>query len=128
MLNTCCLFFIGLLGAMFWALDLDDFKGSQCGEGKYPLLTAVTRALEGGVLPPTKPPRSSTMPPRPSTRPPRPSTRPPRPSTMPPRPSTRPPKPGSCHSVPPYESESTDAWCVANCAMGYCPPTHCKCD
>jgi len=23
-----------LLGAMFWTLDLDDFKGSFCGQGK----------------------------------------------------------------------------------------------
>ena len=32
---------------MFWALDLDDFNGSQCGEGTYPLLKAVNRALTG---------------------------------------------------------------------------------
>ncbi|KAJ7377108.1 hypothetical protein OS493_030702 [Desmophyllum pertusum] len=65
-----------LLGAMFWALDLDDFKGSFCGEGRYPLMNAVKQALGGGTgpvptakpptteggggpLPPTKPP---TMP------------------------------------------------------------------
>ena len=109
---------------MFWALDLDDFAGSQCGEGNYPLLTAVTRALEGGVVPP----RPSTMPPRPSTMPPQPSTEPPQPSTKPPLPSTRPPNPSGCYSIPPYQSEAYDAWCVANCAAGYCPSTHCKCD
>ena len=108
---------------MFWALDLDDFKGSQCGEGPYPLMTAVTRALAGGVLPPRP-----TRPPRPSTMRPRPSSRPPRPSTMPPSPSTRPPNPGSCHSIPPFQNESNDRWCVANCAVGYCPASHCKCD
>lgn len=28
-------------GFMFWSLDLDDFKGSYCNCGKYPLLTAA---------------------------------------------------------------------------------------
>ncbi|XP_059479869.1 probable chitinase 10 [Neocloeon triangulifer] len=32
---------MGLGGSMIWALDLDDFKGTACGQGKYPLLTAI---------------------------------------------------------------------------------------
>jgi hypothetical protein len=26
---------------MFWALDLDDFSGTACNLGPYPLITAV---------------------------------------------------------------------------------------
>ena len=33
----------GLMGAMFWALDLDDFSGNQCGQGQYPLINAVKK-------------------------------------------------------------------------------------
>ena len=32
-------------GAMFWALDLDDFSGSFCGLGKYPLINSVKNQL-----------------------------------------------------------------------------------
>ena len=35
----------GLGGVMLWCLDLDDFKGSQCGDGKYPLIGPVVKAL-----------------------------------------------------------------------------------
>ena len=37
----------GLKGAMFWSMDLDDFTGSHCGQGKYPLINAVKKELEG---------------------------------------------------------------------------------
>lgn len=41
-------------GAMFWALDFDDFNGQFCNQGKYPLVNAVKNALKGsgGFNPP----------------------------------------------------------------------------
>jgi len=36
----------GLKGAMFWALDLDDFTGNYCGEGRYPLMNSVKDELQ----------------------------------------------------------------------------------
>jgi chitinase len=35
-------------GAMFWALDLDDFDGKFCGKGKYPLINFVKNELNSG--------------------------------------------------------------------------------
>ncbi len=34
-------------GVMFWSLDTDDFKGEFCGQGKYPLIKSVLKALSG---------------------------------------------------------------------------------
>lgn len=50
-----------LLGAMFWAIDLDDFT-NVCGQGKYPLINAVKNALGGGG---TTAPPNTTSPPSP---------------------------------------------------------------
>ena len=39
----------GLGGFMIWSLDLDDFSGT-CGQGNYPLLTAINQALTGSIM------------------------------------------------------------------------------
>ena len=40
---------------MVWALDLDDFNGKQCGQGKYPLLKAIIDRLGGPPITSAKP-------------------------------------------------------------------------
>ena len=120
---------LGLAGAMFWALPLDDFKGKFCGQGEYPLINAVKKYLGNYVPPPPHtqaPTNSPTGPVNPTTNGPEPPTDvPTRPATNPP---TNPPG-GSCVAVPPWDQNpAMHAWCVANCAAGHCPASHCKCN
>lgn len=71
---------------MFWALDLDDFSGTACNQGPYPLITAVKDVLltddKLAVTPnPTVPTRQpSTKPTVPTTQP---STKPTVPTPLP---------------------------------------------
>ncbi|WAR04010.1 CHIT1-like protein [Mya arenaria] len=36
----------GLAGTMFWSLEVDDFKGTYCNAGQFPLLTAVYDTIQ----------------------------------------------------------------------------------
>jgi len=35
-----------LAGAMIWSMDLDDFSGAFCGEGKFPLLATIKKTFD----------------------------------------------------------------------------------
>ncbi|XP_050811824.1 chitotriosidase-1-like isoform X1 [Gopherus flavomarginatus] len=55
-------------GAMVWAIDLDDFSDSFCGQGKYPLLQTLKKELRCGLVqtmpvPETTTTSSTTSPP-----------------------------------------------------------------
>ncbi|XP_074537329.1 acidic mammalian chitinase-like [Halichoeres trimaculatus] len=39
-------------GAFVWALDLDDFAGAFCGQGKYPLINHLRHLLNSDLPPP----------------------------------------------------------------------------
>ena len=41
----------GFGGWFFWDTSFDDFEGSQCGQGKYPLLRAAVAAGSNQLLP-----------------------------------------------------------------------------
>jgi len=51
---------MNLGGSMFWALDLDDFNGKSCDQGKYPLITTA-RDIMNGKKPPTRPPTTKPV-------------------------------------------------------------------
>ncbi|CAL1543753.1 unnamed protein product [Lymnaea stagnalis] len=47
-------------GVMLWSLDLDDFTGSYCGEGRFPLLSAISRTVLSLASPDPSSPEDST--------------------------------------------------------------------
>jgi chitinase len=55
----------GYGGWMTWNMDLDDFTGTHCGNGLYPLHKAINLALTGEV--PTESPTTATTQPAPTT-------------------------------------------------------------
>ncbi|CAF2630318.1 unnamed protein product [Rotaria sp. Silwood2] len=48
-------------GAMFWAMDLDDFRGEKCGEGKFPLINTA-KDIVNGKAPSTRSTTTRTTP------------------------------------------------------------------
>ncbi|CAF3765968.1 unnamed protein product [Rotaria magnacalcarata] len=48
-------------GAMFWAMDLDDFRGNKCDEGKFPLINTAKEIVNGKGSP-TRPSTTRTTP------------------------------------------------------------------
>ena len=100
---------------MFWCLDLDDFNGRHCGQGRYPLMSSVAQLL-GGYTPPVEPTAIPTTK-GPST--------PSKGTTVTSRPVTNPPS-GTCGAADGVSQPGIDQWCKANCPT-YCPTSHCKC-
>lgn len=49
----------GLGGVMVWSIETDDFRGN-CGNGEYPLLTAINEVMRGDTVVPNPTTASTT--------------------------------------------------------------------
>merc|ERR1712130_708840 len=54
-------------GIMWWATDIDDFKGTFCNQGKYPLMSAAKAVWHEGYVPTTTPPYTGPSTTKPTT-------------------------------------------------------------
>jgi len=52
-IKTQYLMQMGLGGAMVWTYDLDDFSGTVCGQGPYPLMNTIKDIMAKGITRPT---------------------------------------------------------------------------
>ncbi|XP_012678028.2 chitinase, acidic.2 [Clupea harengus] len=101
-------------GAFVWALDLDDFNGEFCGQGKHPLMKHLNKILEIKFPPP--PP---TTPPKPGQT----TTA----TTTTTTTTTRKPSPGFCNGKPDgFYPDPESKSHFFQCDKGETYPKHCS--
>ncbi|KAG5274672.1 hypothetical protein AALO_G00138880 [Alosa alosa] len=102
-------------GAFVWALDLDDFNGEFCGEGKHPLMMHLHRLLEIKYPPP--PPTTTPKPGAPTT------TK----TTTTTTTTTHKPSPGFCNGKPDgFFADPTNPSIFYQCSKGETYPHYCS--
>ncbi|XP_076458549.1 chitinase-3-like protein 1 [Babylonia areolata] len=113
--KTCYVKQQGYGGVMVWALDEDDFQGTQCGRGPYPLLHAINTELSTPGY--THCPNPAALP---ATTPQPPQTH----STSPPQ--VNPSQPGSTSLNPPFPGVHATQFCASRGDGLYRDPSDCR--
>ena len=111
-----------------WGTDPDGTSCLGCGDQEQfygcsdVAITKDGASNEGTAPPPTSGTTTTTKPPTQTT------TKPPTQTTTKPSGDNSGGSQGNCVATGNYSGdESMDKWCQNNCAMGYCPATHCTC-